>query len=127
MDDLAAALQIYRRALGAEPVHRELVPTQGVEEALFRLGDSFVQLVCPLEADTPVGRFMAKRGPGLHHIGLRVDDLVATIRDLRSQGVEVIDSEPRPGSRGTTIAFVHPRGMGGVLVELVQSPADGGA
>jgi methylmalonyl-CoA/ethylmalonyl-CoA epimerase len=122
--DLDTALQVYGRALGAPPEHREVVPSQGVEEAMFRLGDSYVQLVSPLDADTPVGRFLSKRGPGLHHIGFRVDDIAATLRDLKSQGVEVIDEEPRPGSRGTTIAFVHPRGMEGVLVELVEVPAE---
>jgi methylmalonyl-CoA/ethylmalonyl-CoA epimerase len=120
VEDLDSAVRIYVRALGAEPVHREVVPSQGVEEALFRMGDSYVQLVSALHADSPVGRFLAKRGPGLHHIGFRVDDVGGTLKELTSQGVEVVDEEPRPGSRGTTVAFLHPRGMGGVLIELVQ-------
>jgi methylmalonyl-CoA epimerase len=96
------------------------VESQGVEEVLFEVGDSRIQLVGALGPDTPVGRFLAKRGPGLHHLGLRVDDVAATLQTLRAAGVPLVDESPRSGSRGTTIAFVHPAGMGGVLVELVQ-------
>jgi methylmalonyl-CoA epimerase len=120
VEDLDAAVELYRGMLQAEPVHREVVESQGVEEVLFRLGDSHIQLVGALGPDTPVGRFLAKRGPGLHHLGLRVDDVAATLQTLRGAGVRLIDESPRSGSRGTTIAFVHPKGMGGVLVELVQ-------
>lgn len=120
--DLDAAVEHYRRTLGMEPAHREVVQSQGVEEVLFLVGTSYIQLVGALGPETPVGRFLAKRGPGLHHVGLRVDDVAATLEKLKSEGVPLIDEAPRPGSRGTTIAFVHPKGMGGVLVELVQEP-----
>lgn len=118
--DLEEAVGHYRRTLGLEPVHRERVEDQGVEEVLFRIGASYVQLLGALGAGTPVGRFLASRGPGLHHVAYRVQDLPAALERLRTEGVPLIDEAPRPGSRGTRIAFVHPRGMGGVLVELVQ-------
>ena len=120
--DLDGAVEHYRRLFGVEPAHREVVESQRVEEVLFAVGASYIQLVGALGPDTPVGRFLAKRGPGLHHVGLRVDDVAATLEKLKSEGVPLIDEAPRPGSRGTTIAFVHPKGMGGVLVELVQGP-----
>ncbi len=119
--DLEEAVEHYRRTLGLEPVHRELMESQGVEEVLFDVGGSFVQLLGALGADTPVGRFLERRGPGVHHVGFRVESVTATLEHLRGQGVPLIDEAPRPGSRGTTIAFVHPSGMGGVLVELVQT------
>jgi methylmalonyl-CoA epimerase len=118
--DLDAAVALYRRTLGVEPTHRERVESQGVEEVLFALGASSIQLLGPLGPDTPVGRFLERRGPGVHHIGYRVESVADALEHLRSEGVRLIDEEPRPGSRGTTIAFVHPEGMGGVLVELVQ-------
>ncbi len=120
--ELDAAVEHYRRTLGVEPAHREVVQSQGVEEVLFLVGTSSIQLVGALGPETPIGRFLAKRGPGLHHVGLRVDDVAATLEKLKSEGVPLIDEAPRPGSRGTTIAFIHPKGMGGVLVELVQEP-----
>ncbi|HET6714530.1 MAG TPA: methylmalonyl-CoA epimerase [Actinomycetota bacterium] len=118
--DLDAAVEEYRRLLGVEPSHRERVEDQGVEEVLFPVGSSFVQLLGALGPDAPVGRSLARRGPGLHHIAYRVDDLAASLAHLHGEGAELIDEQPRPGSRGTLIAFVHPRSMGGVLVELVQ-------
>jgi methylmalonyl-CoA/ethylmalonyl-CoA epimerase len=118
--DLEEAVAHYRRTLGLEPVHRERVEDQGVEEVLFRVGTSYVQLLGALGPQTPVGRFLASRGPGVHHVAYRVEDLAAALEHLRAEGVPLIDETPRPGSRGTTIAFVHPKGMGGVLVELVQ-------
>jgi len=123
VDDLDAAVEHYRRTLGVEPAHREVVESQGVEEVLFSVGTSYIQLVGALGPDTPVGRFLAKRGPGLHHVGYRVDDVAATLEKLKAEGVPLIDEAPRPGSRGTTIAFVHPKGMYGVLIELVQEPS----
>jgi methylmalonyl-CoA/ethylmalonyl-CoA epimerase len=120
VEDLDAAVELYRRTLGLEPAHRDVVESQGVEEVLFEVGDSRIQLVGALGPDTPVGRFLAKRGPGLHHLGLGVDDVAATLQTLRAAGVPLVDESPRSGSRGTTVAFVHPAGMGGVLVELVQ-------
>jgi methylmalonyl-CoA/ethylmalonyl-CoA epimerase len=118
--DLDAAVQEYREALGAEPVHREVVNDQGVEEVLFRAGTSYIQLVSAIGPDTPIGRFLARRGEGLHHIGYRVADVAAVLDRLRAKGVPLVDEKPRPGSRGTMVAFVHPRGLRGVLVELVQ-------
>jgi methylmalonyl-CoA/ethylmalonyl-CoA epimerase len=120
VEDLELAVEHYRRALGLEPAHREIVEDQGVEEVLFRIGGSYVQLLGALGPETPVGRFLASRGPGVHHVAYRVDDVGATLEHLRAEGVPLIDETPRPGSRGTAIAFVHPEGMGGVLVELVQ-------
>jgi methylmalonyl-CoA/ethylmalonyl-CoA epimerase len=118
--DLDGAVELYRSTLGVEPAHRGVVESQGVEEVLFEVGDSRIQLVGALGPDTPVGRFLATRGPGLHHLGLRVDDVAATLESLRAVGVPLVDESPRSGSRGTRIAFVHPAGMGGVLVELVE-------
>jgi methylmalonyl-CoA/ethylmalonyl-CoA epimerase len=118
--DLEAAVQHYRRTLGIEPVHREHIESDGVEEALFRVGTSYVQLLAPTGADSPVAKFLEKRGEGVHHVGYRVEDVAATVEHLRSEGVPMVDEKPRPGSRGTTVAFAHPKGFGGVLVELVQ-------
>ena len=120
VDDLEAAVDEYRRLLGAEPVHRERVEEQGVEEVLFAAGSSYLQLLGSLGPQTPVGRSLATRGPGLHHLAYRVADIEAALEHLRAEGVRLIDEAPRPGSRGTSIAFVHPRSMQGVLVELVQ-------
>ena len=120
VDDLEAAVEHYRRVFGLEPTHRERVQDQGVEEVLFAVGTSFIQLLGALGADTPVGRSLATRGPGVHHVAYRVDDVAAALDRLRGEGVRLIDEEPRPGSRDTLIAFIHPRSMGGVLVELVQ-------
>jgi methylmalonyl-CoA/ethylmalonyl-CoA epimerase len=100
---------------------------QGVEEVLFAVGESFVQLIGALGPDTPVGRFLGKRGPGLHHVGYGVANVAEALEHLQADGVTLIDQTPRPGSRGTTIAFVHPKDMGGVLVELVQAPEGQGA
>lgn len=118
--DLDTSLEHYRRTLGVEPVHRERVEAQGVEEILLEVGGSYIQLLGALGPDTPVGRFLQRRGPGVHHVGFRVDDVAQTLTHLKAEGVRLIDDAPRPGSRGTTIAFVHPSGMGGVLVELVE-------
>jgi methylmalonyl-CoA/ethylmalonyl-CoA epimerase len=124
VEDLDAAVEHYRRTLGVEPTHRERVESQGVEEVLFEAAGSAIQLLGSLGPETPVGRFLRARGPGVHHVGYRVDDLGRMLGHLAAEGVPLIDPSPRPGSRGTTIAFVHPRGMGGVLVELVQVPAE---
>lgn len=123
VDDLEGSVERYRRTLGAEPSHRERVEDQGVEEVLFDMGTSSIQLLGALGPETPVGTFLAKRGPGLHHIAYRVDDLSKALSHLRREGVRLVDEIPRRGSRDTLIAFVHPKGMGGVLVELVQAPA----
>jgi methylmalonyl-CoA epimerase len=120
VEDLEAAVERYRRVFGLEPVHREVIELQGVEEVLFAVGESHVQLLGALGPNTPVGRFLAERGPGVHHVAYRVDDLTAALAHLKAEGIPLIDQEPRPGSRGTRVAFVHPKGTDGVLVELVQ-------
>jgi methylmalonyl-CoA/ethylmalonyl-CoA epimerase len=120
VDDLDTAVAHYRRTLGVEPTHRERVDDQGVEEVLFAAGTSFIQLLGSLGTRTPVGRYLAAHGPGMHHLAYRVDDIEAALEHLRTQGVRLIDEHGRPGSRGTSIAFLHPRAMDGVLVELVQ-------
>jgi methylmalonyl-CoA/ethylmalonyl-CoA epimerase len=118
--DLDASTTEYARLLDVQPVHRERVEDQGVDEVLFAAGSSCIQLLGALGPETPVGRFLSTRGPGLHHVAYRVDDIEAALASLRADGVQLIDDSPRAGSRGTQIAFVHPRSMGGVLVELVQ-------
>ena len=118
--DLAAARALYERVLGLEVTHEEVIEEQGVHELLLRAGHAYVQLVAPLTADSPVGRFLAKRGEGVHHVGYSVPDVAAALADLRDQGFEVIEPAPRIGSGGTTIAFLHPKSMQGVLVELVE-------
>jgi methylmalonyl-CoA epimerase len=120
VDDLEGSVERYRRTLGVEPSHRERVEDQGVEEVLFPAGTSFIQLLGSLGTDTPVGRFLATRGPGVHHVAYRVDDVAASLARLRGEGVRLVDEVPRRGSRDTLIAFVHPKEMGGVLIELVQ-------
>jgi methylmalonyl-CoA/ethylmalonyl-CoA epimerase len=118
--DLDAAVEHYRRAYGIEPAHRETVADQGVEEVLFRAGTSYIQLLGALGPDTPVGRFLEKHGEGVHHVGYRVGDVATALARLKELGIPLVDESPRPGSRGTLVAFVHPKGMSGVLVELVQ-------
>jgi methylmalonyl-CoA/ethylmalonyl-CoA epimerase len=119
--DLEAAVERYRRTLGIEPSHRERLADQGVDEVLFDVGGSSIQLLGSLGSETPVGTFLDRRGPGVHHVAYAVGDVAAALGRLREEGVRLVDEEPRRGSRGTTIAFVHPHGMDGVLVELVQA------
>ncbi len=120
VSDLDAAIDLYTKTWGLPLVHREIVEDQGVEEAMLALGDSHIQLLCPLSPDTTVGRFLEKKGEGLHHIAYEVEDLEATLESLTSQGKTLIDEEPRRGSRNTRIAFVHPKSNRGLLVELVE-------
>lgn len=120
--DLDDAVSRYRQRYGVEPIHREVVESQGVEETLLALGGSFIQLLMPLAPDTPVGRFLARRGEGLHHLAMAVLDIDASLRHLADSGVRLIDSEARSGSRGTRIAFVHPADLSGTLMELVEYP-----
>jgi methylmalonyl-CoA/ethylmalonyl-CoA epimerase len=122
VSDLDVAVEHYRRTFGVEPTHRERMDDQGVEEVLFAVGESYVQLLGALGPETPVGRFLERRGPGVHHVAYRVESVVDALEDLRAAGVALVDEEPRAGSRGTRIAFVHPKGVGGVLVELVEEP-----
>lgn len=120
VSDLEAAIAHYTQIWGLSLEHRETVEDQGVEEAMFRLGDSYLQLLAPLSPESPVGRFIRRSGEGLHHIAYEVDDIEQALRDLKQSGVTLIDEQPRTGSRGTKIAFVHPKGNLGLLVELVQ-------
>jgi methylmalonyl-CoA/ethylmalonyl-CoA epimerase len=121
-EDLEASVELYRRTFGLEPAHRETVEEQGVEEVLFRVGTSYIQLLRALGPETPVGKFLSRRGPGVHHVGYRVGDVRAVLARLKDEGMPLVDQEPRRGSRGTTVAFVHPGGLQGVLLELVQEP-----
>jgi methylmalonyl-CoA/ethylmalonyl-CoA epimerase len=118
--DLAAARAFYERAYGLRAAHEEVISDQGVHELLFPLGDAWVQLVAPLGPDTPVGRFLARRGEGIHHVGYAVPSVADALDHLGAEGVQLVDEAPRIGSGGTTIGFVHPKGTGGVLVELVE-------
>jgi methylmalonyl-CoA epimerase len=120
VNDLEAAIDYYQRAFGAEVEHREVVETDGVEEALLRVADSYVQLLTPTRPDSPVAKAIEKRGEGLHHVGYRVDDCAAALAAVVAAGGKPIDEAPRPGSRGTTVAFVHPKGSFGTLIELVE-------
>jgi methylmalonyl-CoA/ethylmalonyl-CoA epimerase len=120
VDDLDAAVDYYRMTYGAELSHRELVDRDGVEEALLKVGHSYIQLLSPTRPDSPVAKFLERNGEGLHHVGYRVPDCAAALQRVRDTGGRVIDEAPRPGSRGTTVAFVHPKGGLGTLVELVQ-------
>ena len=122
--DLDHALDEYREKYGITPLYRETVASQGVEEAMIPLGGSFIQLLQPLGPETPVGRFLAKQGEGVHHLAWAVADINAALEHLKAQGARLVDSEPRPGGGGTRIAFVHPRDLAGTLIELVESPDD---
>src|SRR4051795_5564495 len=124
--DLDAAIELHQSAYGMELVHRETVEEQGVEAVLLDVGENHVELLAPLGEETPVGRFLAKRGPGLHHVAYQVADIDAALATLRAAGVRVIDETPRPGIRGSRVAFLHPSASGGVLTEIVQ-PATLGA
>ena len=118
--DLEAAIAYYRDTFGATVDHREVVESDGVEEALLKVADSYIQLLTPINDDSPVARYLAKKGPGLHHVGYRVADCAVALESVKAHGGQVIDQAPRPGSRGTTVAFVHPKGAFGTLIELVQ-------
>ena len=124
--DLEAALALHARIYGMEVVHRETVREQGVEAVLLDVGESHVELLRPLADDTPVGRFLSARGPGLHHVAYRVADVEAALARLKEQGVRLIDEHPRAGIRGSQVAFLHPSASAGVLTELV-APATFGA
>jgi methylmalonyl-CoA/ethylmalonyl-CoA epimerase len=120
VNDLEAAIAYYRETFGAEVDHREVVESDGVEEALLKVAESYVQLLTPTRDDSPVAKYLERKGEGLHHIGYRVDDCAAALDAVKAQGGRVIDEAPRPGSRGTTVAFVHPKTAFGTLIELVQ-------
>jgi methylmalonyl-CoA/ethylmalonyl-CoA epimerase len=118
--DLDAAIEYYRQAFGAEVHHREVVESDGVDEALIKVADSYIQLTAATRPDSPIARSIDKRGEGLHHVGYRVKDCAAALAAMVAAGATAIDPAPRLGSRGTTVAFVHPKGSFGTLIELVQ-------
>jgi methylmalonyl-CoA/ethylmalonyl-CoA epimerase len=119
--DLDAALAEYLRLFKSEPLYRERVEEQGVEEAMIAVGGSFIQLLQPLGPDTPVGRFIESHGEGMHHVALAVADIDAALAHLRAEGSPLVDDKPRVGGRGARIAFVHPKAFAGTLIELVES------
>ena len=120
VDDLDASVLVYEELFGARLEHRESVEDQGVEAASLRIGESRIELLSPLGPDTPVGRFLAKRGPGMHHVAFEVDDVAAELGRLRADGAQLIDDSPRRGLFGLQVAFVHPEATGGVLAEFVS-------
>ena len=118
--DLDAAIAYYQNAFGATVDHREVVESDGVEEALLKVAESYIQLLTPTGPDSPVAKAIEKRGEGLHHIGYRVNNCAEALAAMIAAGATAIDKAPRPGSRGTTVAFMHPKGSFGTLIELVQ-------
>ena len=120
VEDLDAAIALHEEAYGMAVAHREVVEEQGVEAVLLDVGENHVELLRPLNAETPVGRFLSKRGPGLHHVAYQVTDVQATLDTLRDRGLRLIDEAPRTGIRGSRVAFLHPDSSGGVLTEIVQ-------
>ena len=120
VEDIDAALALYRDALGLPLAHRETVEEQGVDAALLGVGEGHLELLAPLGPETPVGRYVAKRGPGLHHVAYAVDDVDAALDALRAAGLRLIDERARTGIRGSRVAFVHPGAVGGVLTEIVE-------
>lgn len=124
--DIEAAAGFYERNFGVHPSEPEVVEEQGIVATMFRVGESHIELVQPTRPDSPVGRFLAKRGEGFHHVAFEVDDLEAALAELRSNGVDLIDEKPRVGAGNTRMAFVHPNDAFGVLTELVELPPDQG-
>jgi len=122
VEDLEDAIRYHQRLYHAEVVHRKESERDGVREALLAVGSSFIQLLEPTRPDSPVARFLERNGPGVHHVAYGVADVAATLTHLKTLGVQLVDDHPRPGSRGCTVAFLHPKGAMGVLVELVEDP-----
>jgi methylmalonyl-CoA/ethylmalonyl-CoA epimerase len=120
VNDLEAAISYYRDAYGVEVEHREVVDRDGVEEALLKVADSYIQLLTPTRDDSPVAKYLEKKGEGLHHVGYRVASCAEALERVKAEGFRVIDDAPRPGSRGTTVAFIHPKTAFGTLIELVE-------
>jgi methylmalonyl-CoA/ethylmalonyl-CoA epimerase len=121
--ELGPAIELYGGSMELATAHREIVAEQGVEAVLLDVGENHVELLAPLGEDTPVGRFLAKQGPGLHHVAYQVSDIEAALEQLRAAGMRLIDEQPRTGIRGSRVAFLHPRSTLGVLTEIVQ-PAE---
>ncbi len=124
VEDIEAASRFYRENFGVDPGEPEVVEEQGIVATMFRVGESSIELVQPTRPDSPVAKFLAKRGEGFHHVAFQVEDLREALAELKQSGVELIDEEPRIGAGGTRMAFVHPKGAHGVLTELVELPAD---
>jgi methylmalonyl-CoA epimerase len=120
VEDIEASLVLYRDTFQMEVAHREIVEDQGVEAVLLDVGENHIELLAPLAEDTPVGKFLAKKGPGLHHVAYQVSDIDAVLDSLKAAGMALIDEQPRIGIRGSRVAFLHPKGTAGVLTELVQ-------
>jgi len=120
VQDLDAAIAFYADTFGATVAHRERVDSDGVEEALLKVADSYIQLLTPTSDDSPVAKYLEKKGEGIHHVGYRVDDCAEALQSVKDHGGQAIDQAPRPGSRGTTVAFVHPKSAFGTLIELVE-------
>ncbi len=118
--DLEAAVAFYESAFGATVEHREVLESDGVEEALLKVADSYIQLTAATHEESPIAKYLSKRGEGIHHVGYRVQDCAVVLKAMVAAGAIPIDVEPRPGSRGTTVAFMHPKGAFGTLIELVQ-------
>ena len=125
VEEIEPALELYRERFELDVAHREVVEEQGVEAVLLDVGENHVELLAPLAADTPVGKFLARQGPGLHHVAYQVGDIDSTLEALRRSGMQLIDEQPRTGIRGSRVAFLHPRATAGVLTEIVQ-PAHAG-
>ncbi|HWW89761.1 MAG TPA: methylmalonyl-CoA epimerase [Solirubrobacteraceae bacterium] len=125
VQEIEPALELYRDSFELELAHREVVEEQGVEAVLMDVGENHVELLAPLGPETPVGRFLARQGPGLHHVAYQVPDIDATLAALKQAGLALIDEQPRTGIRGSRVAFVHPRATGGVLTEIVEPAAPG--
>jgi methylmalonyl-CoA epimerase len=126
VEDIEAASRFYSENFGAEPTEPEVVEEQGIVATTFRVGESMIELVQPTRPDSPVGRFLERRGEGVHHVAYEVEDLETALRELKRSGVELVDEEPRRGAGGTRVAFVHPKSAFGVLTELVELPGRGG-
>ena len=120
VNELGPAIDYYRDTFGAEVAHREVVDSDGVEEALLRVADSYIQLLTPTRPDSPVAKYLERRGEGIHHVAYRVDSCAEALERVKAQGHRLIDEAPRPGSRGTTVAFLHPKTAHGTLIELVE-------
>ena len=118
--DLDAVVEWYERMFGATVAHRERIESDGVDEALIKVADSYIQLLTPFRDDSPLARYMDKNGEGIHHVGYRVDDCDDVLEAVKAQGARVVDEHPRTGSRGTTVAFLHPKTAFGTLIELVE-------
>ena len=118
--DLDGVVEWYEKMFGATVAHRERIETDGVDEALIKVADSYIQLLTPFRDDSPLAKYMEKNGEGIHHVGYRVDSTEEVLEDVKAQGARVVDEHPRTGSRGTTVAFLHPKTAFGTLIELVQ-------